>query len=73
MSHGEPQPAPPYPGEPVAAAADATEASGSALAACDPAATSTTEQAEVKVGPKAGPNAVQPTPIAAPGIVKSHP
>jgi hypothetical protein len=36
------------------------------------AATSTTEQAEVNVEPKAGANVVQPTPIAAP-IVKSHP
>ena len=35
------------------------------------AATSTTEQAEVNVEPKAGANVVQPTPIAA--IVKSHP
>lgn len=52
--------------EPFAAAVDATEASASALAACDPAATST-EQAVVK----AGPNAQKPK--SAHGIVKSRP
>ena len=52
--------------EPFAAATDATEASASALAACDTDAT-----AAEQPGLKAGPNAQKPKP--AHGIVKSRP
>jgi hypothetical protein len=48
--------------EPSAAAADATDASGFAVAACDPAATTTTEQVEVK----AEPNQLEPKSTSAP-------